>query len=316
MALAKINIMRSIKAAFISLLVVGYLSAPAWAQQTHSALLPIITENAVNPVLSEFRDNSLQSKLEAEINLRPSWKQLISQKKMSVSLVDITDIANPSYAALNGETTLYAASLPKIGILLAAFQQLHDGDIEDTPELRADLTRMVRVSSNVSATKVVDALGGLEAVNKVLKDPRYRLYDAENDGGIWVGKRFAKTGPRVGDPLKGISHAASSYQTARFYYLLATGQLVSPEASKDMLDILCQPGINHKFVASLSGLVGATEMFRKSGSWRDYHADSVLVWGDNRRYILVGLVQSPKGGKILKNLVPVAENVLRKSYEE
>lgn len=316
MSLSRVNLTYSIKVAFISLSAAGYLSAPVWAQQAHSPSLPIITENAVNPDFSELRDSTLQSRLEAEINLRSDWKQLIAQKKMSVSLVDITDIENPSYAALNGETTLYAASLPKIGILLAAFQQFHDGDIDDTPELRADLTRMIRVSSNVSATKVVDALGGLDAVNKVLKDPRYSLYDAQNDGGIWVGKRYAKTGPRIGDPLKGISHAASSHQTSRFYYLLATGQLVSPEASKGMLEILCEPGINHKFVASLSGLVDETEMFRKSGSWRNYHADSVLVWDDNRRYILVGLVQSPKGGKILKNLVPVAENVLGTSHEE
>ena len=176
---------------------------------------------------------------------------------------------------------------------------------------------MIRVSSNVSATKVIDELGGLDAVNTVLKDPRYQLYDEENGGGLWVGKRFAKTGARIGDPMKDISHAASSYQVSRFYYLLATGRLVSPEASKDMLDILCQPGIDHKFVASLSRLVNPSQIFRKSGSWRNYHSDSVLVWDDDgRRYILVGLVVSPEGGKILRNLVPVAERVLRASHEK
>jgi len=58
-------------------------------------------------------------------------------------------------------------------------------------------------------------------------------------------------------------------------------------------------------------------MFRKSGSWRDYHSDSVLVWdGDGRRYILVGLIQSRDGGEILKKLVPVAEKLVRTSHDE
>ena len=267
---------RSVKIALMSVSFVGISVLPVLAQ-THSADLPILSETSTYNVLEEKSDSKLQARLETEINQRPKWKQLVEEKKMSVSLVDISNITNPSYAALNGEHTLYAASLPKIGILLAAFQKIHDGDIVDTPRLRDDLTQMIRVSSNVSATKVIDELGGLDAVNTVLKDPRYQLYDEENGGGLWVGKRFAKTGARIGDPMKDISHAASSYQVSRFYYLLATGRLVSPEASKDMLDILCQPGIDHKFVASLSRLVNPSQIFRKSGSWRNYHSDSVLV---------------------------------------
>jgi len=310
-----IAIIRTVNLAVIALtLLVG--SSVAVRGQTHSITLPVIAENSTYPDLKTVVDSDLQSRLEAEIKLHPKWQELVAQKKMSVSLVDISDIANPSYAGLNGENTLYAASLPKIGILLAAFQKIHDGEIEDTEELRSDLTKMVRVSSNVSATNVVDALGGLKVINDVLKNPAYGLYDETNGGGIWVGKRYAKRGPRIGDPLKGISHAANSYQVARFYYLLATGRLVSPESSKDMLQILCEPGINHKFVASLNGRVGGTEMFRKSGSWRDFHSDSVLVWdGEDRRYILVGLVQSPDGGEILTELVPVAEKIVRDSHE-
>ena len=79
---------------------------------------------------------------------------------------------------------------------------------------------MIRVSSNVAATKMIDAAGGLDAVNTVLKNPAYKLYDPAHGGGLWVGKRYAKKGRRIGDPLYGISHAASTMQVARFYYLL------------------------------------------------------------------------------------------------
>ena len=196
--------------------------------------------------------------------------------------------------------------------LLHAFQHIHDGTLEDTPALRADLSAMIKVSSNAAATRMILAVGGLDEVNAVLTDPRYGLYNEERGGGLWVGKRYAKTGPRKGDPLHGISHAASSMQVARFYYFLATGRLVSPQASRDMLEIMSDPGINHKFVSSLNNNVEGSDIFRKSGSWRSFHADSALVWDDDwRRYIVVCIVESPTGGSMLHNLIPVAETILR-----
>ena len=54
-------------------------------------------------------------------------------------------------------------------------------------------------------------------------------------------------------------------------------------------------------------------MYRKSGEVRGFHADSVLVWGEPawQRYILVSMIDDGGGEKILKDLVPVAETVLR-----
>lgn len=287
---------------------------PAFAQVKPT--LPNVSTDAIYAPVYEQREANLQKRLDAEIKANPQWKRLVATKKMSIALIDITRPADPDYAAVNGEHTMYAASMPKIAILLAAFQNIHDGTLNDTPELRQDLTAMIKVSSNSKATQMIDAVGGLDNVNAVLTDPRYGLYDEAHGGGLWVGKRYAKTGRRVGDPMNGISHAASSMQVARFYYLLATGRLVSPGASKDMLQIMSEPGINHKFVASLNKNVDGSDIYRKSGSWRTYHADSALVWSDDwRHYILVGIVESPDGGKILKDLVLVAEKILRPEDE-
>jgi beta-lactamase class A len=52
-------------------------------------------------------------------------------------------------------------------------------------------------------------------------------------------------------------------------------------------------------------------VFRKSGSWRQWHSDSVLVQGPVwRNYILVGLVESPDGENILRALLPAVETLL------
>lgn len=101
-------------------------------------------------------------------------------------------------------------------------------------------------------------------------------------------------------------------QVARFYYLLATSRLVSPQRSKEMLDILVDPAIKHKFVAALQKSAPDAKIYRKSGTWKIWHADSALVWGPVwRRYILVAIVEAEGGEQILRQLVPAIEATLQ-----
>ena len=108
-----------------------------------------------------------------------------------------------------------------------------------------------------------------------------------------------------------LSHGATADQVARFYYMLATGRLVSPERSRQMLEDLSEPALNHKFVAALRLRAPAARLYRKSGTWKDWHSDSVLVRGQQwRNYILVALVKSANGEKIVNAMVPLVEKVI------
>ncbi len=256
-------------------------------------------------------DPRLQQSLETTLKKNPSWEKLIKGKKMAVGVVDLSDPDRPRFARLNGNTMMYAASLPKIAILLAAFAGFDDGSLPESEEILNDLKIMIQVSSNSAATRMIDRIG-FEKISRVLTDPRFMLYDKEKGGGLWVGKRYAKKGERHPDPMKGISHAATVTQVCRFYYMLAGGHIISPERSAQILDILGEPGIHHKFVAKVKDKVPLDRIFRKSGTWKTWHSDSVLVWGEEwRRYILVALVESDKGESILRNLVPTVEDLLR-----
>lgn len=273
--------------------------------------LPIDVELTDWLPLSKHADKRLQARLKRQLNANPAWRKLIAAHKFSVGLVDLSNPASPRYAAVNGQVEMYAASLPKIAILLAAFDQFEEEELERTAEVDQDLNAMIRVSSNGAATRMIDRIGGLDEVNAILSDPRYQFYDRSQGGGLWVGKRYAKVGPRKPDPLNGISHAATVSQVCRFYYQLATGRLISPAASSEMLAILSDPAINHKFVNTITRLAPQAKLYRKSGTWKNWHADSMLVWGPEwRRYILVALVESQEGEKILRQLVDVAEDVL------
>lgn len=224
------------------------------------------------------------------------------KKQLSVALVDITDPSHPHLAAINGDNMVYAASLPKIAILFGAFKRIESGDMKLDEETRNLLTRMIRYSSNSAATTMLNRVGK-QYLAELLQSPEYRLYDRSRNGGLWVGKEYGKAAAWKRDPLHNLSHGATPFQVARFYYLLETGQLVSPELTREMKAMLGQPGINHKFVKGLRSTHPASKIFRKSGSWRHWHADSAIIERDGRRYIAVGLAENPQGGQWLERLI-------------
>ena len=71
-------------------------------------------------------------------------------------------------------------------------------------------------------------------------------------------------------------------------------------------------GLHHKFVGAVEERAPRARLFRKSGTWKIWHSDSILVWGRAwRRYVLAAMVESERGDEILEQLVPVAEEALR-----
>jgi beta-lactamase class A len=171
---------------------------------------------------------------------------------------------------------------------------------------------MIRNSSNHAATEILNKVGKAYLAD-LLQSPRYRLYDPERNGGLWVGKEYSKSGTWKRDPLHNLSHGATALQVARFYYLLQTGRLVSPELSRQMKTILGNPAIEHKFVKGLKSVHPESRIYRKSGTWRQYHSDSAIIEHDGRRYIVVALAKSPRGGKWLADLIVAMDNLVFQS---
>ncbi|BAX80078.1 serine hydrolase [Labilibaculum antarcticum] len=274
--------------------------------------LPLKSDDQKLVPLVELKNSQLQDNLEVSLKKNSKWKRLIDNKKMAVGLVDLRDLNNIRFASVNGENIMYAASLPKIAVLLAISDALEKGELDESPAIMSDMRLMMSRSNNQATTRLIDLLG-YEKIKDVLMDPAYKLYDEEQGGGLWVGKRYAKTGARYPEPLKGISHAATANQVCRFYYMLINGELVSPERSSQMLEMMVDPELHHKFVNTIEKVRPNAKLFRKSGTWKNYHADSILVWGKEDRFILVGLLQDDDGERILRQLVLEIENVLDKS---
>lgn len=254
--------------------------------------------------------NELEEVLRKELSKNGRWKKLIDAKKMCVGIVDLKDINNVKFASINGNTMLYAASLPKLAILLATEDALDKGFLRDTKSIHKDMRLMISKSNNQAATRLMDLVGP-ERLESVVRDPKYGFYSEESGGGLWVGKRYASGGKVYREPLKNLSHAATADQVCNYYYMLIHGKLVSEERSKHMLSMLVAPKLTHKFVNSLIKIHPDAKLYRKSGTWQNWHADSVLVMSATSKYILVGLIQDSHGEQIMRDIVKPIDNILK-----
>ena len=88
------------------------------------------------------------------------------------------------------------------------------------------------------------------------------------------------------------------------------GMLVCEDRSEQMMDLMANTGLHHKFVNTLDKVAPEATVYRKSGSWSNFHSDSVMVIGPKRKYILVGLAEDAGGEQIMRNLVHAVEEVL------
>ena len=251
-------------------------------------------------------DGTMQHELErslARIGVTTAWRG----RRLSVSLMDVTDPENPVYAGVNDQEMMYAASLPKIAILLAGFERIREGLLRYTPAVREMFTRLARFSSNTDASRAIQTIG-FEYIAKTLR--KYGLYDTRENGGLWLGKAYG--GPNDywrRDPLHNLSHGATAAQVTRFFWLMDQGRLVNERFSAEIKQILSHPGIQHKFVKGLAGIPDRV-IYRKSGTWRNWHADGALIEAGEKKYIAVALMEDPRGGDVLPRLIREMDRIV------
>ena len=79
---------------------------------------------------------------------------------LAISLIDLSGSEPYTSASFRGDAQAYPASVVKLFYLVAAHQQMEEGELGDTAELRRALRDMIVDSSNDATHYVVDALTG------------------------------------------------------------------------------------------------------------------------------------------------------------
>ncbi len=222
--------------------------------------------------------------------------------------VGVLDLKHLRLAMVHPDRIEYAASVAKVGILLAYFELHPEAATHLDPLTRHELGLMTKASSNELAAKFSRELG-LRQIQEVLNS--YHFYDTNHGGGIWMGRHYGGGGERIGDPLSDNSHAATVRQLLRYFLLLEQGKLVSPEASKTMHEIFASPEIPHDDIKFVKGLAGReVQIIRKWGTWEDWFHDSAVISGPGRQYILVALTHHPKGDEYLVELAKAVDDLM------
>jgi beta-lactamase class A len=123
-------------------LAVGCASLGSASAQTAAA---VDLRTAGDPVLQR----SLESTVRA-LGLDAA----IQAGRLALALVDVSEGARPRLAMLNGDRMMYAASLPKIAILVGAVAEAGRLRLDD--ERLAAMANTIRRSGNGDATRVLN----------------------------------------------------------------------------------------------------------------------------------------------------------------
>jgi beta-lactamase class A len=273
------------------------------------ALLPAKKEDVFHDYELNYAtalDATLQVKLvQIDADLRGRFGMAAEQTSAGV-----LDLNTLRLAMIHPDHEEYAASLAKIGILLAYFQLHPDAATNLAATTKHELGLMAKASNNEMAAKFSRELE-IKPIQAVLDS--YHFYDTNHGGGIWFGRHYGKSDVRYGDPVGDNSHAATVRQLLRYFLMLEQGKLISPGASQAMREIFASPEIPHDNIKFVKGLAGReVTIIRKWGSWQNWLHDCAVVTGGGRHYILVALTKHPRGDDYLVELAKVVDDLLQK----
>ncbi len=232
--------MRSSRA--VTLLLILMLATSVWSQHEYtgtraqrSAGLQDLVDQAAQTALNKFADKKL------------------TEKQLSITLIDLRDPQRPVTASFRGNERVYPASVVKLFYLAAVHRWLEDKKIEDTAELKRAVRDMIVDSSNEATQYVLDVLthttGGFELSPKEMEKWQYqrnavnRYYAAQGFTNINVnqktfcedayGRERVSRGPNGENRNKLTTDA-----TARLLSEIVTGRAVNQVRSSQMMELL------------------------------------------------------------------------------
>ncbi|MGO3358253.1 MAG: serine hydrolase [Bifidobacterium crudilactis] len=244
----------------------GYGASPGTLERSEA---PAIEGKNVARMAEQRKLDALRTQLEEHFQgYRGNWQVYVADADSGASI------------AINNHQQ-HAASLIKLYIMLAVFQEMHDGHLNESQSIDELLTQMITVSSNQAANDLITQLGngddqrGFTLVNDIALQYGFTqtsLNDLLYDSGTHDANR--KT--------------TSSQDCGRFMNAVYDGSLVSDDASQRMLSLLLAQTRRSKIPA---GLPDGTHVANKTGEIPGTENDAALVYTTSGAYVITVLTQ-------------------------
>jgi beta-lactamase class A len=241
--------------------------------------------------------------------LEQSAAKKLEAVEMAVTLVDLRNPEGPAQGSYRGGEQIYPASVIKLFYLVAAHRWMEDGKLADTEELRRAMRDMIVDSYNEATGYIVDLL------TDTTSGPELSPADME----IWYEKRnavnryFTSLGfqninvnrkPWCEGPYGREKQSVNLHKpnhrnwlttdaTARLLTEIATGRSVTPERSRQMMELLKRDPFNPKAESQSreytgKGLPEGARLWSKAGWTSETRHDAAYVeLPDGNRFVLV-----------------------------
>lgn len=257
-----------------------FFAAIAWICAARAAELQPLVDRAAQATLERFAGQGLKT------------------EQLAITVVDLSDPAQPRRASVRGEVEIYPASVIKLFYLAAAHRWLEDGKLSDTPELRRAIKDMIVDSSNDATHYVIDLLSGTtsgpelpEAELKAWFEKRAavtRYFAGLGYVGVNASKKPWGDGPygRESQAIRAYTpkrNMLTTDATARLWTEIVTGRCITPARSAEMMGLLARdpattsadPDDQAKFIGP--ALPKGAKLWSKAGWTSQTRHDSAYV---------------------------------------
>jgi len=200
-----------------------------------------------SPRLQAILDQSLQAVLQQ------FGPQKLQSDQLALTLVDMRDSTSPEWASWRGTERTYPASVIKTFYLAATHRWLENGRLQDSAELQRALRDMIVDSYNEPTGYVVDQLTGTTSgpelsseefktwfqkrnvVNQYFASLGYRNINVNRK--TWCEGPYGREKQLADQPPPDNRNWLTTEATARLLTEIVTGRAVTPERSRQMMNL-------------------------------------------------------------------------------
>jgi len=233
----------------------------------------------------------------------------LETNQLAITFVDLSDGAKPTWASVRGGDQIYPASVIKLFYLAAAHRWMEDGKLKDTEELRRALRDMIVDSLNEATGYIVDLLTDTTSGPELPPDEMEQWYAKRNAvnryftslgyQNINVNRKPWCEGP-YGREIQSVKLHTPNHRnwlttdaTARLLTEIVTGRAVTPERSRQMMELLQRrpfdPNAERQSLEYTGGaLPNGAKLWSKAGWTSETRHDAAYVeLPTGERFVLV-----------------------------
>lgn len=210
------------------------------------------------------------------VDLMPDYPALKAMLEEMMSKYDgdwslyFSDYETKNSFSINNHQ-VYSASLVKLFVIQAVYEMISSGQMKDSNEIEELLRRMITYSDNDAWMSITRRIGGTH-MNGMKK-----VTDIAGKAGFTSSGQFIQ-----GDKVN--YNFTSVEDCGKYLERVLDGELVSPEYSSKILELLKRQQVRHKIPA---GVPEGVEVANKTGELEYVEGDAAIVFAPFGTYILV-----------------------------